>query len=288
MVKIIMMKVISLLAFFAPMADAFSVQPSVGRSFRTTLHVSTLPEELKIASTSPAAVFGSPLSNGTKAFNQMFIDTGKTVLFDTLFPGETLDRAFARFYALETIARMPYFSYLSVLHLYETLGWWRRADYLQMHFAETINELHHLLIMEDLGGSSKFGDRFIAQHVAFFYYWFVVVAYVVNPSLAYNLNQAVEEHAANTYDKFLKDNEQWLLKQPAPQVAVDYYRDGDLYMFDEMHTSFREEKRRPKMDNLYDVFCAIRDDEVEHCMTMAFLQESDANLNSIHSQAKIS
>lgn len=57
-----------------------------------------------------------------------------------------------RFYVLETIARVPYFSYVSVLHLYETLGLWRKADLLKIHFAETWNELHHLLIMESLGG----------------------------------------------------------------------------------------------------------------------------------------
>jgi ubiquinol oxidase len=61
------------------------------------------------------------------------------------------NRSYARFYVLETIARVPYFSYLSVLHLYETLGFWRKADLLKVHFAETWNELHHLLIMESLG-----------------------------------------------------------------------------------------------------------------------------------------
>ena len=35
-----------------------------------------------------------------------------------------------RFFFLETVARMPYFSYVSMLHLYETLGFWRRAQYL--------------------------------------------------------------------------------------------------------------------------------------------------------------
>lgn len=33
--------------------------------------------------------------------------------------------------------RMPYFSYISMLHLYETLGWWSvGADVRKIHFAE--------------------------------------------------------------------------------------------------------------------------------------------------------
>ena len=32
--------------------------------------------------------------------------------------------------------------------MYETFGWWRRADYIKVHFAESWNEFHHLLIME--------------------------------------------------------------------------------------------------------------------------------------------
>ena len=37
---------------------------------------------------------------------------------------------------------------MSILHMYESFGWWRRADYLKVHFAESWNEMHHLLIME--------------------------------------------------------------------------------------------------------------------------------------------
>jgi ubiquinol oxidase len=100
-------------------------------------------------------------------------------------------RPYARFYALETIARVPYFSYVSVLHLYETLGQWRKAELLKLHFAESWNELHHLRIMEELGGNAEFVDRWVAQHVAFFYYWVVIGLYVLNPRVAYNLNEQV-------------------------------------------------------------------------------------------------
>ena len=35
------------------------------------------------------------------------------------------NRPIQRFWFLETVARMPYFSYITMLHLYESLGWWR-------------------------------------------------------------------------------------------------------------------------------------------------------------------
>jgi ubiquinol oxidase len=223
----------------------------------------------------PSTVFGRPLDDDTKERNKQLVNTLKSLLFDYLFSGDSIERSYARFYALETIARMPYFSYLSVLHLFETLGKWRKANYLKVHFSEAWNELHHLLIMEELGGSSKFQDRFVAQHVAFFYYWIVIALYLFNPSLAYNLNQAVEEEAFQTYDKFLTLHKDFLQGQPATQTAQEYYRDGDLYMFDLMQTSAGKcnvEMRRPKIETLYDVFCAIRDDEKEHVKTMVQLQ----------------
>jgi ubiquinol oxidase len=186
------------------------------------------------------------------------------------------NRSYARFYVLETIARVPYFSYLSVLHLYETLGFWRKADLLKVHFAETWNELHHLLIMESLGGSRYWGDRFIAQHIAVAYYWVVVALYMVLPKYAYYLMELIENHAYQTYDHHLHTYEAELKTQPAPQVAINYYRDGDLYMFEETQFTTDHHFRRPKVDNLYDVFINIRDDECEHVKTMEALQKPEA------------
>ena len=60
-------------------------------------------------------------------FINKLIVSSAVVVIDKLYEG----REFPRFYALETVARVPYFSFLSVLHLYETLGFWRRADYLK-------------------------------------------------------------------------------------------------------------------------------------------------------------
>jgi ubiquinol oxidase len=189
------------------------------------------------------------------------------------------DRPYPRFYVLETIARVPYFAYLSVLHLYETVGYWRKADWLKIHFAETWNELHHLLIMESLGGNQAWGDRFLAQHLALAYYWFVVPLYMLFPPYAYYIMELIEQHAYDTYDKFLTANEESLKAQPAPQIAISYYRDGDLYMFEEMQiTATQFEFRRPAVDNLYDVFVNVRDDEAEHVKTMVTCQQPEARL----------
>ncbi|KAH7660077.1 Ubiquinol oxidase (non-electrogenic) protein [Dioscorea alata] len=193
------------------------------------------------------------------------------------------DRHYARFYVLETIARVPYFSFISVLHLYESLGWWRRADYLKVHFAESWNELHHLLIMEELGGNSFWLDRFLAQSIAVFYYFMTVFMYMMSPRMAYHFSECVEKHAYSTYDKFLKLKGEELKTLPAPVVAIKYYMSADLYLFDEFQTERVPCTRRPKIENLYDVFVNVRDDEAEHCKTMKACQ-TPGNLRSPHSK----
>ena len=258
---------------------------------------------------------------------------------------------------------MPYFSYISMLHLYESLGWWRagaelrkvcagaasgRCDgvrrqgldpgaalappLLQVHFAEEWNEMHHLQIMESLGGdqvgrgargsggevcaalappphvdrrteasrppAQLWVDRFMAEHAAVFYYWVLVLMYLFSPSASYAFSELVEvrlraapaagaarsglhpvgdapppappgslpahcghprarapgwdaaalqNHAVDTYAEFAEQNEELLRSIPPPLVALNYYKSGDLYLFDEFQTSMRGqlEKRRP-------------------------------------------
>lgn len=80
-------------------------------------------------------------------------------------------------------------------------------------------------------------------------------------------------HAVDTYGTFVDENESLLKTLPPSPVAVSYYYGEDLYMFDEFQTSRVPESRRPKVDNLFDVFSAIRDDELEHVKTMAACQQ---------------
>merc|ERR1719464_243359 len=53
----------------------------------------------------PNSHFGREISEEMVDFNKATVGFIKTLLFDTLFKGEGRD--YARFYALETIARMP-------------------------------------------------------------------------------------------------------------------------------------------------------------------------------------
>ena len=51
-------------------------------------------------------------------------------------------KCFCRFWVLEVVARMPYFAYISMLHLYESLGWWRAGAELR-RVSKSTPPLHH-------------------------------------------------------------------------------------------------------------------------------------------------
>ncbi|GLC63666.1 hypothetical protein PLESTF_000061000 [Pleodorina starrii] len=194
-------------------------------------------------------------------------------LLDVMYDNKPIEK----FWVLETVARIPYFAYISILHLYESLGFWRAgAELRKIHFAEEWNEMHHLQIMESLGGDRAWFDRFVAEHAAVFYYWVLILFYLVSPRMAYNFMQRVELHAADTYSAFLKRNSAMLESIPPPMVALQYYYSEDLYLFDEFQTSTRGQAppRRPRCESLLDVFTNIRDDELEHVKTMVACQNS--------------
>lgn len=143
---------------------------------------------------------------------------------DVLFEGNYVP---SRFFLLETVARMPYFSYITMLHLYETLGFYRRAaDVKRIHFAEEINEYRHLLIMESLGGDQQWWVRFVAQHSAIVYFVVLCILWMVSPSLSYKFSEMLETHAVHTYGQFLTENEAKLKKLPPSLAAIEYYAFG--------------------------------------------------------------
>jgi ubiquinol oxidase len=188
-------------------------------------------------------------------------------LIDTLFVG----RPIPRMWFLEVVARIPYFSYTSCLHLLSTLGWWRSPELMNIHHAEELNEAFHLAVMESLGGDRRWGDRFMAFHAAIAYYWFLVVMFFLSPASSYGFSELLEGHAVDTYAQLLEENAETLRALPAPDVARVYFEDF-IYYFDAFQME-RDTVRRPDINSLYDVFVNIFRDEEEHVKTMKACRE---------------
>lgn len=95
--------------------------------------------------TQDAAVLSAPSLTPHKMnerifnLNKLIVD-GVYSIICLLYPVTGKDRDFARFYVLETVARVPYFAYLSVLHLRETFGERNLGDKMRTHYAEADNE----------------------------------------------------------------------------------------------------------------------------------------------------
>jgi len=212
-------------------------------------------------------------------------------------------RPIERFWFLETVARVPYFAYTSVLHLYETLGWWRSTELISLHQLETANEFVHLMVMESLGGNRKWRDRFLAEHMSILYYWVLVIFYFISPKQSYAFSELLEGHAVDTYSVFLKSNEERLKQLPPVDAAVQYYS-GSLCFSDSEPTEDDEEESSvakvrksviPKfsfeeisevnlegffvepttreVSSLYDVFQNINADEWQHVRAMKACQK---------------
>ena len=163
------------------------------------------------------------------------------------------DKPIERFWFLETVARMPYFSYVATLHMYETLGWWELDSELKKkHYEEEINETHHLKIMESLGGNSKWWNRFLARHGAMAYYGVLMVLFMASPRLAYLSSELLEMHAVDTYTEFYESNQSVLKNLPPNKECLDYFKYAE---------------------NLYDVFYQISRDEHKHALNMRFVKK---------------
>ena len=106
--------------------------------------------------------------------------------------------------------------------------------------------------------------------------------------MAYHLSELIEDHAYETYDAYLHNHGDMLKTKEVPAIAMKYYMEDNSFLFDLLSTSTSakdkddNEKspnaRRPKLNNLYDVFVSVRDDEKEHWKTLCNLvQYGDMN-----------
>ena len=188
------------------LTSAFVPAPYV--TLRAPFQSSSLSQPLQMSDDSipmdsTSEKVASLMDEGIFNFNKAIIDTVYDIIC-FIYPVKGTKRDFARFYVLETVARVPYFAYLSVMHLRETFGERGIGDRMRTHYAEADNELHHLLIMEALGGNSSPVDRFVAQTMAFGYYWYVTVVYFFSEQAAYHLSELIEDHGTLLYNVYIK------------------------------------------------------------------------------------
>ena len=137
-------------------------------------------------------------------FNTFILDITVSII-DFLYRG----RDYQRFWVLEEIVRVsPYFAFLSVLHLRESLGLRGPVHIYLMeeHFAQTLNETEHLEYMESRGGVCLL-DRSLFRPTPCTYLLLGQRGLLLGPRAAYNLSYGVELHAAETYNKFLCDHD---------------------------------------------------------------------------------
>ena len=156
-----------------------------------------------------------------KALNSLLLSTTIGML-DRLYK----ERNIQRFWVLEVIARAPYFAFLSVLHFRESLGLKNHITLKLMkeHFYQAVNETEHLEEMEKRGGDKFWIDRFFARHLVLIYYWIMVFYYLLNPINAYDLNMKIEEHAFETYSKYLVKNP---FDKRITDIAIDEFNHAE-------------------------------------------------------------
>ena len=154
-----------------------------------------------------------------------------------------------------------------MLHLYESLGWWRGPEPRKVHNAEEWNELHHLLIMEALRGI-RCGPTASWATTSRLVLLDPQRRILFQSSHQRQFMELLEAHAVDTYGTFVVQNRERLAELPAPAVATSYYSSGDFYLFDDFQVSTPPETRRPDYDTLLDVFTNIAIDEGEHVKTM--------------------
>ncbi|PKA63583.1 Ubiquinol oxidase 4, chloroplastic/chromoplastic [Apostasia shenzhenica] len=103
------------------------------------------------------------------------------------------------------------------------------------------------IFLTELGGNAFWFDRFLAQHVAVVYYFMTVFMYALSPRMAceycyiwvksrpnMNINVTFYQITGLTlYTSKMHENYDFkeLKKLPAPQAAIDYYMNEDLYLF---------------------------------------------------------
>jgi hypothetical protein len=142
-------------------------------------------------------------------------------------------RTLSKFKVLELIARVPYqtweqVAYVAVTHTYRRTELARRIhDRILDVRGQQDNELFHLLILEELIAGSDSRESglkhfWLPQAVAFGYYHWSWLLYIVRPDWSYRLNADFEDHAEHEYMQLVAEHPEWEAEPFESAFCGDY------------------------------------------------------------------
>lgn len=187
------------------------------------------------------------------------------VFCGNLFYGR--EPSYAKFRAVEVIARVPYQSWSSAAYTLLTMFYANEKKALELagikRFARLAmdNETMHVVVISHLALQEKkrfgfFRFTLIPMLFAFFYFWASYTLFLLNRKWSYELNYLFEDHAFHQYTIFINRYGDRLAEKPINSDYLKFYG--------------REVK------NQYEFFESVRNDEIIH------RNESIDKIDSIH------
>ena len=143
--------------------------------------------------------------------------------------------SFSKYRVLEVVARVPYqtwetASYKRITRVHRRTGLAARIWDRVLEFrAQQDNETWHLLIMSELAASSGRREdpvryRLLPHLIAFGYWHFCWLLYVLKPGWSHRLNADFEDHAEHEYAEFVRDHPELEIQPWTSVVCADYGR----------------------------------------------------------------
>ncbi len=162
--------------------------------------------------------------------------------------------SYAKFKAVEVIARIPYQSWESVSYTLLTAFYSHEKYAIRLckmaafgRFAQD-NETMHVVVISDIVRKLKKGGFFrhtlIPLLFSFFYFWVIYLVYLFSNRAALELNYLFESHAYSQYHTFLELYGDEFKQRPVNSEFLQFYG--------------REVR------NEYELFASIRNDELIH------------------------
>lgn len=162
--------------------------------------------------------------------------------------------SYLKFRAVEVIARVPYHSWESAAYTLLTMFYTREAKALDLSHVTRFsrlaqdNETMHVVVISKLARDEEragvIRHTLVPMFFAFFYFWWSYFLYLINPRYSFELNYLFEQHAFDSYSRFLQTRERELIEKPMHSAYLDWYG------------------RHPETQ--YDFFLSVRNDEIIH------------------------